>query len=75
MKTNICGNGVFLRERIENSESVKLSIQEKCMTELKTHEVPKYYNFVLTLPYTQNGKYDFRYLEEQGNKFVDMKVK
>ena len=49
---------IVLRERIENSESVKLSIQEKCMTELKTHEVPKYYNFVLTLPYTQNGKYD-----------------
>ena len=26
---------------------------------------------VTELPYTQNGKYDFRLLEQQGNEYVD----
>lgn len=44
---------------------------EKCKSELKEYEIPKYLRIVDKLPYTQNGKYDFRALEAQGNDFVN----
>ena len=47
------------------------SILAKCKSELKAHEIPKHIMIVDSLPYTQNGKYDFRALEKQGNAYVD----
>lgn len=38
--------------------------------EMKEYEVPKYIQIVDTLPYTANGKYDFRLLEKMGNEYV-----
>lgn len=52
-------------------EIIKQSILEKCKSELKEYEIPKHFQFVDSLPYTQNGKYDFRLLEKQGNEYVD----
>lgn len=37
---------------------------------IKEYEIPKYFRVVSSLPYTQNDKYDFRFLEEQGNQYV-----
>lgn len=53
-------------------EAVKRSIYQKCRSELKEYEIPKYFQVVTELPYTQNGKYDFRLLEEKGNEYVEM---
>lgn len=53
-----------------NKQNVCDSIIDKCKNELKAYEVPKYFRFVESLPYTQNGKYNFRLLEEQGNEYV-----
>ena len=49
-------------------------IVDKCKTELKEYEVPKYFRCVENLPYTPNGKYDFRLLEQMGNKYVDYRT-
>ncbi len=55
----------------DDLETVKQSILKKCKSELKAYEIPKHFQFVDSLPYTQNGKYDFRLLEKQGNEYVD----
>ena len=55
----------------EPHQSVINSILAKCKSELKAHEIPKHIMIVDSLPYTQNGKYDFRALEAQGNQYVD----
>lgn len=62
---------IVLKDGIDDIEAAKQSIQEKCMEELKDYEVPKYFRFLSSLPYTQNNKYDFRLLEKQGNEFVE----
>ena len=54
-----------------NEELIENDIFNKCTSELKGYEIPKYFRIVDKLPYTQNGKYDFRQLEEEGNKYVD----
>lgn len=54
-----------------NEELIENDIFNKCTSELKKYEIPKYFRIVDKLPYTQNGKYDFRRLEEEGNKYVD----
>ena len=43
---------------------------EKCKRELNLNEIPKYFKFVDSLPYTENGKYDFRLLEQEGMEYV-----
>lgn len=63
---------VLQEEYKDKIDSVKDSIYEKCHNELKEYEIPKYFRFVDSLPYTSNGKYDFRFLEKQGNEFVSM---
>ena len=54
-----------------DAESMKKEIQKKCEEELKNYEVPKYFEIVDSLPYTPNGKYDFRELEKIGNDIVN----
>ena len=49
-------------------EEIKAAILQKCERELKAYEVPKYLEILPELPYTQNGKYDFRRLEELGKE-------
>lgn len=65
---------IVLQDEKADVESAKQSIYEKCAAELKEYEIPKYFIVVSSLPYTQNNKYDFRLLEEQGNAFVDMQT-
>lgn len=62
---------IVLKDENADHESTKQSIYAKCLSELKEYEIPKYFRIVESLPYTQNGKYDFRLLEKQGNEFVD----
>lgn len=62
---------IILKDDTADHEAVKQSIYQKCRSELKEYEIPKYFRIVSELPYTQNGKYDFRLLEAQGNEFVD----
>lgn len=64
---------VLQDEYREQLDSVKNAVFQKCKNELKEYEIPKYFRFVDSLPYTANGKYDFRLLEKQGNEFVAMK--
>ncbi len=54
-----------------NESEIKNGIMDKCKRELKDYEVPKHLRIVEKLPYTPNGKYDFRLLETQGNEYVD----
>ena len=51
-------------------EGVRTEIENKCKNEMKEYEIPKYFKFVSDLPYTSNGKYDFRRLEEKGEEIV-----
>lgn len=54
-----------------NEDMIENDIFNKCKSELKGYEIPKYFRIVDKLPYTQNGKYDFRSLEKQGNEYVE----
>lgn len=62
---------IILKDDVTDTETAKQSIYDKCSSELKEYEIPKYFRIVDELPYTQNGKYDFRALEKQGNEFVE----
>ena len=55
----------------DNANYILEDIKKKCISELKEYELPKYFEVVESLPYTQNGKYNFRELEEVGNDCVD----
>lgn len=61
---------IVLKDTLANQKDIEESIYDKCYRELKEYEIPKYFRIVSSLPYTQNGKYDFRLLEEQGNQYV-----
>ena len=62
---------ILLNEGHKDESAIIESILKKCEKELKAHEIPKHIKIVSELPYTQNGKYDFRALEKIGNKYVD----
>lgn len=62
---------VFNDDYSKDWESVKQSIFYKCQKEMKEYEVPKYIQIIDELPYTPNGKYDFRLLEKLGNYIRD----
>ncbi len=49
---------------IDNKYAEEL-IRQKCLMELKEYEVPKYICILEKIPYTDNGKYDFRQLEKR----------
>jgi len=54
-----------------DEETAKNIILDRCFSELKEYEVPKHIRIVEQLPYTQNNKYDFVALENDGNKYVE----
>lgn len=62
---------VLNKSDIGNEEAVKRIILGKCAKDLKTYEIPKHIQFVESLPYTINKKYDFSRLETVGNEYVD----
>ena len=62
---------IVLKEENVNHDDMLQSICDKCKSELKEYEIPKYFKFVSKLPYTPNGKYDFRLLEQMGNEYVE----
>ena len=62
---------ITLNENItEDIESVKNIIIEESKKRLKENEFPKYFKIVDSLPYTANGKYDFKLLEKIGNEEI-----
>lgn len=62
---------IVLKDDKCDKEKIQKSIYDKCYSELKEYEIPKYFRIVDSLPYTQNNKYDFRLLEQWGNEYVD----
>ena len=54
-------------------ENVYEDIQRKCEGTLPKYEIPSYFEQIDKIPYTSNGKHDFRRLEELGNKIVEDK--
>ncbi len=61
---------VVLNQPNKDIEGAEKSILQKCRDELKEYEVPKYIRIVDSLPYTSNGKYDFKVLEKLGDEYV-----
>ncbi len=49
---------------------VYADIEKKCAEELPDYEIPSYFEQIEKMPYTSNGKHDFRTLEELGNNLV-----
>ena len=47
-------------------DDVRESIKKQCAEELPEYEVPTYFEQINEIPYTPNGKHDFRKLEELG---------
>ena len=62
---------VLLNDGYTDETAIVDDILKKCEKELKAHEIPKHIKIVTELPYTQNGKYDFRALEKQGSEYVE----
>lgn len=63
---------------IELDENISINdvyedIQKKCEEELPDYEIPSYFEQIDEIPYTGNGKHDFRKLEELGNNLVNGK--
>lgn len=60
-------------ELVENTtiHDVYEDIQKKCSEELPKYELPSYFEQIEEIPYTQNGKHDFRKLEEIGKEIVE----
>lgn len=51
-------------------EDVLEKIKQKCIEDLPDYEVPTYFEYIETIPYTPNNKQDFKLLENLGNKKV-----
>lgn len=49
------------------------NIRQKCEEDLPDYEIPSYFEQIEEMPYTPNGKHDFRKLEELGNNIVKKK--
>ena len=62
---------IILKDGTNDIEAMKQSIYDLCHAELKENEIPKYFKVVTELPYTQNGKYNFRLLEKLGNEIAE----
>ncbi len=63
---------IVLKEgSVEDAERAKHAILQHCQEHLKEYEIPKYFQILSALPYTPNGKYDFRTLEQWANNYVD----
>ena len=57
---------------INDNEVVK-KVMEECQHLLKENEIPKYVIVEESLKYTDNNKYDFRYYERMGKKYIEQK--
>ena len=62
---------VLNEEYFDRTEEVLEELNELCLANLKDYEVPMYYNILDSIPYTQNNKEDFRYLENLGNELIE----
>ena len=51
-------------------EDVSEKIKQKCIEDLPDYEVPTYFEYIETIPYTPNNKQDFKLLENLGNEKV-----
>lgn len=51
-------------------EDVIEKIKQKCIEDLPDYEVPTYFEYIETIPYTPNNKQDFKLLENLGNEKV-----
>lgn len=51
-------------------EDVIEKIKQKCTEDLPDYEVPTYFEYIETIPYTPNNKQDFKLLENLGNEKV-----
>lgn len=56
---------VMTEDSTTDLDSAKELIRNKCIDELKEYEVPKHICILEKMPYTANGKYDFRCLEKK----------
>lgn len=56
---------VMAEDSIIDIDSAKVLIRNKCISDLKEYEVPKHICILGEMPYTANGKYDFRCLEKK----------
>ena len=62
---------VVLKKNINIDENeTEEMIKNETKKLLKDNEIPKYVKVVPELKYTDNNKYDFRYYEEHGKKYV-----
>ena len=48
-------------------------ILKYCKNNLPDYEIPSYFEQINEIPYTPNGKHDFRKLEELGNSIIEHK--
>lgn len=62
---------VLHEEYLDKTEEVIEELNNICLANLKDYEVPMYYNILEEIPYTQNNKEDFRFLEKLGNELVE----
>ncbi len=63
---------------IELEKNIKFNdvyedIKKVCEEELPDYEIPSYFEQIEEIPYTSNGKHDFRKLEELGNNIAKSK--
>ena len=62
-------------EKDININDVYDNILEHCKENLPDYEIPSYFEQIDEIPYTTNGKYDFRKLEEFGNKIIESRIR
>ena len=55
---------IVLKEEIENSEEILLSIKKTCSEKLSERQIPDIFEFINELPYTPMGKIDYKRLEK-----------
>lgn len=65
---------VELVDNVSFSDVVN-QIKEICENELPDYEIPSYFEQIEKIPYTLNGKQDFRKLEDLGNNIVNNNIK
>lgn len=61
---------VTLKDSAADKARAEKELLQYAQGRMKAYEVPKHLRVVDELPYTQNGKYDFRLLETMGNEWV-----
>ena len=57
------------------SNDIENDLLVYCQNQLKEYEIPKYFRFIDSMPYTPNNKYDFVKLEKLGNEYVESLTK